>query len=296
MAMIAMSMALLVLAVAMVLFQARRQLRRQALAQLDETLQASYRRQLWHKGRTLWSQAKQPGRRLNELALLLRQAGVAGSHRQLRFLCLAGLLWLGLTALAAALIVMGSELPAPRAGAMVAVAAAGVAYVMLIALRLRVRRRAALLEEELLLVLQVMRILWEVGMSLESLLRVLIRELTRMAPESCKELGLLLARIEAGEDREQTLNELAMIVPAEGWQDMLRLLAQVSASGGGMSEALQRLTQLLQDRRRTQLQETVSKLSGRMSAVMMVFLFPALLLVLAGPGFLALIKALGNMG
>lgn len=295
MAMIAMSMALLVLAVAMVLFQARRQLRRQALAQLDETLQASYRRQLWHKGRTLWSQAKQPGRRLNELALLLRQAGVAGSHRQLRFLCLAGLLWLGLTALAA-VIVMGSELPAPRAGAMVVVAATTIAYAMLIGLRLRVRRRAALLEEELLLVLQVMRILWEVGMSLESLLRVLIRELARMAPESCKELGLLLARIEAGEDREQTLNELAMIVPAEGWQDMLRLLAQVSASGGGMSEALQRLTQLLQDRRRTQLQEMVSKLSGRMSAVMMVFLFPALLLVLAGPGFLALIKALGNMG
>jgi tight adherence protein C len=33
-----------------------------------------------------------------------------------------------------------------------------------------------------------------------------------------------------------------------------------------------------------------------MSAVMVAFLFPALLIILAGPGFVAIIQALGDMG
>ena len=44
------------------------------------------------------------------------------------------------------------------------------------------------------------------------------------------------------------------------------------------------LKQLIDDRRLTRLQEYISKLSAKMSVVMMVFLFPALLIVLAGPG------------
>ncbi|PSJ48134.1 hypothetical protein C7H85_04945 [Zobellella endophytica] len=287
---------LVVLAAGLLWYRARRQLRQQALAHLDRALQDSYHQRLWYRGRSFWLQAKRPGRRLNELALLLRRAGMAGSHQQLRFLCVAGGGCLLLILMGAGGMFFFSTLPPARVLLLVLVLASTSGYGVVIGLRLRVQRRRARLDEELLLVLQVMRILWEVGMSMESLLRVLTRELAQMAPESTRELAILLARIEAGEDREQTLLELAAIVPSDGWQDMLRLLAQVSASGGGMSEALQRLGRLLQDRRRTQLQEKVSKLSGRMSAVMMIFLFPALLIVLAGPGFLALTRALGNMG
>lgn len=56
------------------------------------------------------------------------------------------------------------------------------------------------------------------------------------------------------------------------------------------------LKELIDDRRMTTLQERVSKMSAKMSIVMMVFLFPALLIILAGPGFIAIIQALGDMG
>ena len=45
----------------------------------------------------------------------------------------------------------------------------------------------------------------------------------------------------------------------------------------------------------TTLQERVSKMSAKMSVVMIAFLFPALLIGLAGPGFIAIFKALGAM-
>ncbi|MCY1186504.1 hypothetical protein D9M73_273830 [compost metagenome] len=54
------------------------------------------------------------------------------------------------------------------------------------------------------------------------------------------------------------------------------------------------LKQLLDDRRLTGLQEYISKLSAKMAVVMMVFLFPALLIVLAGPGLSAIGRALGS--
>ncbi|WP_096779466.1 type II secretion system F family protein [Zobellella denitrificans] len=288
---------ILLLAAAMLLLWYRRRwrLRRQVLDRLDRELSHPYHRRVWHKGQSLWQQAKQPGQGFSKLARLMRQAGIAGNHRQLVFLSQAAAACLLLTLACMAWIFTREQMSPVRGALLSLLAALFSGYGVLLWLRARVRRRRASLDEELLLVLQVMRILWDVGMSMESLLRVMKRELARMAPESCREMELLLARIDAGEDREAAFTDLAAVIPSDGWQDLLRLLAQVSASGGGMSEALQRLGELLQDRRRTQLQEKVSKLSGRMSAVMIVFLFPALLIVLAGPGFLALGQALMNM-
>ncbi|MNY56891.1 hypothetical protein D3C86_1930170 [compost metagenome] len=59
-------------------------------------------------------------------------------------------------------------------------------------------------------------------------------------------------------------------------------------------KSLLALKQLLDDRRLTRLQEYISKMSAKMSVVMMLFLFPALLIVLAGPGFTALARSFGH--
>jgi tight adherence protein C len=48
----------------------------------------------------------------------------------------------------------------------------------------------------------------------------------------------------------------------------------------------------MEERQLSALREYVNVLSGKMSVVMMVFLFPALLIFLAGPGFIALAKGL----
>jgi len=59
-------------------------------------------------------------------------------------------------------------------------------------------------------------------------------------------------------------------------------------------KSLLALKQLLDDRRLTRLQEYISKMSAKMSVVMMVFLFPALLIVLGGPAMIAISRALNN--
>ena len=64
--------------------------------------------------------------------------------------------------------------------------------------------------------------------------------------------------------------------------------------GGNIRETLVKFAQLIEERQLSALREYVNVLSGKMSVVMMVFLFPALLIFLAGPGFMALAKGLSG--
>ncbi|GEK47844.1 type II secretion system F family protein [Bisbaumannia pacifica] len=247
-------------------------------------------------GRSLWR--RQASRRpwLAELALLLRQAGFIGTRAQVQVV--GSVLLVALGAVACGILFGWQQGQAwPRA------ILGGLAFGLLVGVlgwwwikRCRARRTARL-DEEVEMVVQVTRMLWDAGMTLEGVLRSLIINLAPVAPESVRELRLALHRIEAGQAREEVLEGLAEIQRCEGLQDLLKLLAQVSASGGGARQSLVTLSDLIRDRRRTRIQEMVTKMSGKMSLVMMLFLFPALLIVLAGPAVInlgGLFDALGN--
>ena len=57
--------------------------------------------------------------------------------------------------------------------------------------------------------------------------------------------------------------------------DTCVILQQLIHQGGGAMKSLLTLKALLDDRRLTRLQEYISKMSAKMSVVMMLFLFPA---------------------
>ncbi|XKE44032.1 type II secretion system F family protein [Halomonas organivorans] len=246
-------------------------------------------------GRILWRRQTRGRNWLAEWALILRQAGFIGSRAQLYLLVSQALVVVG--------VFSGGFLHGMQSGqAWPASLLTGLAFGGLAAVgawwwikRCRARR-VACLDEEADMVIQVTRMLWESGMTLEGVLRGLIHNLDETCPESVRELRLVLLRIEAGQAREEVLEELADLQPSEGLEDLLKLLAQISASGGGARRAMLDLSQRLRDRRRLRIQEAVSSLSGKMSLVMMVFLFPALLIVLAGPAVINLGGLLGSLG
>ncbi|GGO88735.1 type II secretion system protein TadC [Marinobacterium nitratireducens] len=273
-----------------------RRLRRRIETRLAESVrERSGSGRLLAQGQEFWRKRRRQREPLAELSLLLRQAGRISNREQVLALLQLAAFWLVVQLLA---FYWGwqRDLALLQQLLLQVFAAAGGAWALIRWLRWQVAARAARIDEQLLLVLQIMRILWEVGMSLESMLRTLSREIGPLAPDVERELGAVRAKIESGETRERALGDVARLSQSNGFQDLMLLLTQVSETGGGMSGALADLSELLQDRRRTCLHERVSKLSGRMSAVMMLLLFPALLLVLAGPGFLALVQALQGVG
>jgi tight adherence protein C len=139
-----------------------------------------------------------------------------------------------------------------------------------------------------------LRILFESGMAVEQALRVLSTEGQKLLPELTRELRLILARVDSGLELGQELNKASVMLAVDEFTDTCVILQQLIQQGGGAMKSLLALKQLLDDRRLTRLQEYISKMSAKMSVVMMLFLFPALLIVLAGPGFTAITRAFAS--
>jgi tight adherence protein C len=152
-------------------------------------------------------------------------------------------------------------------------------------------RRKQQVAREVATFIPLLRILFESGLAVEQGLRVLTHESDGLLPVLSAELRTVLHRVDSGLELGEQLDSAARLLAVDEFTDTCVILRQLISQGGGAMKSLLSLKQLLDDRRLTTLQEYISKLSGKMSVVMMVFLFPALLIVLAGPGFMAISRA-----
>ena len=155
------------------------------------------------------------------------------------------------------------------------------------------KRRQEQISQEVSTFIPLLRILFESGMAVEQTLRVMSNEAQQLLPVLTSELRLVLARVDSGLELGEELSKTSLMLSVDEFSDTCAILQQLLYQGGGAMKSLQALKQLLDDRRLTRMQEYISKMSAKMSVVMMVFLFPALLIVLAGPGFIAISKAMG---
>ncbi|ROL74039.1 type II secretion system protein F [Pseudomonas protegens] len=199
--------------------------------------------------------------------------------------------------LAVCLVIFVQEVAFPHAQSkwLVPMLAAGAGYLLpKRALAYAAHRRQKHIALEISTFIPLLRILFESGMAVEQALRVLSNEAGKLLPELTHELRLILVRVDSGLELGQELNQTATLLAVDEFTDTCVILQQLILQGGGAMKSLQALKQLLDDRRLTRLQEYISKMSAKMSVVMMLFLFPALLIVLAGPGFTAIARAFAS--
>ncbi|NWA64350.1 type II secretion system F family protein [Pseudomonas reactans] len=156
------------------------------------------------------------------------------------------------------------------------------------------KHRQQTIAKEISTFIPLLRILFESGMAVEQSLRVLGTEAQRLLPHLTQELRLILARVDSGLELGEELGKTARLLEVDEFTDTCIILQQLIQQGGGAMKSLLALKQLLDDRRLTRLQEYISKMSAKMSVVMMVFLFPALLIVLGGPAFIGIARAMAN--
>lgn len=161
-------------------------------------------------------------------------------------------------------------------------------------LRRRAKERRSRLSREMPTAIHLLRMLFDAGLSTEHAIRVLHQEGRLLAPELASELKKVLRQIDAGLEPAEALAEMAAPLEVNELDDLVAILKQVSRHGGNIRETLVKFAQLIEERQLSALREYVNVLSGKMSVVMMVFLFPALLIFLAGPGFMALAKGLSG--
>lgn len=163
------------------------------------------------------------------------------------------------------------------------------------ALRWAAERRRLAIREEMPIVLNLMRLLFDAGLSLEHTLKAISDQGKQISPHLSSEFAGVLVRIQHGQDRGEALEEMAQRLKIDELTETVAILKQAARFGGSLRESLLRYLHLMEERRLTDLRDKVGKLSAQMTVVMVVFMFPALMIFLAGPGFMALGKAFSGM-
>ena len=225
----------------------------------------------------------------NETQTLLNRVGWRKANQRSMFAAFQ----IGVPVVLLGLTLLGQQLLFPHGGSpwIAPAIALGIGYLLpkrILALSAKYRQER--IAREISTFIPLLRILFESGMAVEQSLRVLSTEAQRLLPDLTHELRLILVRVDSGLELSEELGKTARLLAVDEFTDTCIILQQLIHQGGGAMKSLLALKQLLDDRRLTRLQEYISK----MSVVMMVFLFPALLIVLGGPAMIAISRALNN--
>lgn len=161
-------------------------------------------------------------------------------------------------------------------------------------LRSAAERRCNQIKFEVPLFIHLLVLLFEAGLSSRQAFSSLVREGRGVLPELGREFELVLRQLEAGADTGEVLKNLGDALAVGDLITVLGVLRQVDRYGGEVREPLLETLKVLEERRSLDLREKVNILSGRMTVVMVLFFFPALLIFVAGPAFISILKVLGN--
>lgn len=155
--------------------------------------------------------------------------------------------------------------------------------------------RSKRVEEELPLLVDLMRLLQGVGLSIDQSLHVLAQEFSSVMRVLSAELLLANNLYASGRTREQSMQRLIRLSTDDDMQTLVNLLVQVDKHGGAVQEPLRQFAQRLRDKRQASYKEKIGAITVKMTGIMVLTLLPALLVITAGPGFVALMRSFSNM-
>lgn len=163
-----------------------------------------------------------------------------------------------------------------------------------VVLRKRAEARVRRIKGEVPLLIHLLVLLFEAGLSTRQAFGSMVRDGRGVLPELGREFELVLRQLDAGGDTNEVLKNLAAGIDNDDLTNVLALLRQVDRYGGEVRDPLLETLEVLEERRTMDMREMVNLISGRMTIVMVGFFFPALLIFVAGPAFLSILRALSG--
>ncbi|HEU0197172.1 MAG TPA: type II secretion system F family protein [Nevskiaceae bacterium] len=156
-------------------------------------------------------------------------------------------------------------------------------------------KRRARLRAEVPLFVNLLVMLFEAGLSTRQALASLVREGGSVLPELDPDLDLIIRQLDAGGDSSELLEAYARSMDVDDLTAIIGILRQIDRYGGEVRGPLLDQLAVLEERRGLEMREKVNLISGRMTVVMVLFFFPALLIFTAGPAVIAIMHVFSHM-
>jgi tight adherence protein C len=156
----------------------------------------------------------------------------------------------------------------------------------------RIKHRQRLLRLALPDGLDLLVICIEVGLGLDQALLRVAQELRMVHPELSEELQMVNLEMRVGKTRLDALRELARRTGLEELKSLVAMLIQTERFGTSIAQSLRIFSDDLRTRRRQAAEEMSAKTTVKMVPALVLFIFPALMVVILGPAVITLLRQL----
>ena len=130
----------------------------------------------------------------------------------------------------------------------------------------------------------------EAGMGLDQAVKRIGQEIGLNYPDLASELNLYSLEVQAGRSRADALRNLGVRTGVEDLRVLAAVLVQADRFGTSIAQSLRIFSDDLRVKRRQRAEEMAAKMSVKMIPPMLVFIFPAVFVVVAGPAIITIVR------
>lgn len=134
----------------------------------------------------------------------------------------------------------------------------------------------------------------ESGLALDAAIQRVGDEMATVHPELSEELRISTAEAQMGVPRSEALSRMSVRTGVPEVQSLVTIVLQAEKFGTSIARALRNQADALRTKRRQQAEERAQKTAVKLMIPLVLFIFPAMGVVLGGPAALKMIEALKN--
>jgi tight adherence protein C len=132
----------------------------------------------------------------------------------------------------------------------------------------------------------------EAGLGLNQAIVRVAQEISQVSPQMARELTLVNLEIRAGKSREEALRALGDRSGVDDLRSLATMLIQTDRFGTSVVQALRVHADTMRVKRRQRAEEAAAKTAVKILFPLLVFIFPALFVVLMGPAAINIYRTL----
>lgn len=144
--------------------------------------------------------------------------------------------------------------------------------------------------------LDLMVISVEAGLGLDAALQRVGEEMKKVHPELSEEMGIATLETQMGVPRAESLANLALRTGVAEMKALVAIITQAEKFGTSVAKALRNQADSLRVKRRLAAEERAQKTTVKLMLPLVLFIFPAIFVVLLGPALLQIMRqfSMGN--
>jgi tight adherence protein C len=160
--------------------------------------------------------------------------------------------------------------------------------------RSRIARRQKQMQKALPDALDLLVVCVEAGLGLNQAMVRVAEEIERVSPVLSEQVGLVNLEIRAGTPRDEAFRNLGHRTGLQDIKSLMAMLIQTDRFGTSIAQALRTHAETMRIKRRQRAEEAAAKTTIKLVFPLVLFIFPALFVIILGPALIQIFEALGS--